>query len=605
MKKLAKMCLAAILATVFVGCLSVSWAASGSQGSAQSPQMGQIKKILGKATIMRPGARSAQTARTGDLVRARDRLETLSASKAWWSLRPSYSDQNDASLGPNSQLEFSGYAQKQGSSEVLLEVSTGIVRLIKVLPRTSPESTFMVTTPTALAWVDIPEETADFVVESLSPEMTVITVIRGTVRVKNISESINTVRTVQACQTVTIEQDKEPSEVRRVSSGILRSLIERTTIPGTLPEDVPSCDRSAQANQPEEQASAALIPPVVLVTPEIVIIPGDDPPETICPICHELRDGVCAPLPCPEGAVFDAAAPGCCACPPCHELRDGRCEPITCPDRAEFDPTAPGCCRCAHCHEVRDGECLQIQCPANNEFNVTAPGCCRPCGRCEELKENGHCGPIQCPEGGMYDPAAESCCTFMISGPPKSGAPPAPQTGTPFRVVPYHTPDRRFPDGDPSECNLTCPKGQRLDPVACRCIPAGGCNLTCPKGQRLDPSACKCVPNGICNRTCPRGKRLDSAACKCVPQMSHKDTARKTRSEKQVTSVKPQTEHRRTLRRTEPVKPRTVQPTVKPRTTPSLKPNHGPMMRMKQGKRMSSCPECVHVQPRDPTTDLM
>ncbi len=260
MSKLAKKCLAAILAGIVAGCLSVSWAASGSQSSVQSPRMGQIERILGKATILRPGARSAQTAGAGDSVLVRNRLETLSGSMAWWSLRSSYLDQSDASLGQNSQLEFSGYAQNEESSDVWLGIPTGIVRLMKVLPRTSSESTFMATTSTTLVWVDAPERAADFVVESLSPEMTVITVIRGTVRVKNISESLNTIRTLQACQTVTIEQDTEPSKVRRVSSGILRSLIERTTIPGSLPITIPSCSMAVVPEEPIPSISMAEIP---------------------------------------------------------------------------------------------------------------------------------------------------------------------------------------------------------------------------------------------------------------------------------------------------------------------------------------------------------
>ncbi len=211
MKTLAERCFAGVVGVILVGCLSASWAQSGSQVSAQNPKIGKIKKIEGKAQILPPGATAPRSAQAGDWIRVRDRLETLQASKAWWSFHPFSPDKNDASLGENSQLEFSGFERERGSSSVSLGVSAGIVRFIKLLPKSSRESSFTVAAPAALAWVDTPQETADFVVESLDPRKTQITVIRGTVKVRNISAAITTVRTVRACQMVTVEEIKEPS----------------------------------------------------------------------------------------------------------------------------------------------------------------------------------------------------------------------------------------------------------------------------------------------------------------------------------------------------------------------------------------------------------
>jgi hypothetical protein len=508
-------------------------------------RVGQVEQVQGTAFLAKPHQVEAIPAVEQSPVYVQDLLFAQGDSNVWWHFPDLQTSPKDASLGADSYLKFLGYAQSDSGANMSTEVPQGIVRFITKLPNTDPASSFTVNSPTALAWALPGAEPADFVVEAYDKSTVKITVIWGLVAVKNVSEDLKVVRLLKSCQSVTVQRDQEPGPVTGVSSDTLRTLISLTTIPGTLPEDVPSCERSAEVYPPEEYPLIApLVPPVVLITiPEIVIIPGDDPPGTDCPVCYQPQAGGCAPLACPQGMTFDAAA--------------------------------PGCCKCAQCHEVRDGQCLQIQCPANNEFSVTAPGCCRPCGRCEQLQANGQCGPIQCPEGGIYDPSSESCCTFMISGPPpKSSPPPAPQIGAPLRMVPFNPTGPRFPDGDPNGCSLRCPPGQRVDRIACRCIPSGGCNITCPEGQRLDRAACKCIRERICDRTCPPGQRLHRAACKCLPHMSHKDTVK-----------------RKTVKGDNVTKPHKTQ--WKPRVAPPLNHrNQKPMMRMNSGKRLSSCIEC-------------
>ena len=89
--------------------------------------------------------------------------------------------------------------------------------------------------------------------------------------VRNLNDQIPTERHVRSCQMVIVERDQEPSEVMPVGPEVLRALIRQTTIPGTLPTDVPSCARQLQpAPVPAEQ----FIPPDFI--PDVIEgIPGD------------------------------------------------------------------------------------------------------------------------------------------------------------------------------------------------------------------------------------------------------------------------------------------------------------------------------------------
>ena len=225
----------------------------GAERPSDSQQIGAVKRIQGTAAVKRAGAVSATPIRERDPVYLEDILETQMDSKAWWrwsapgaDARPAGSspDISDASLGMDSSLQFLFFERDQASTSFSAAVDVGIVRFIKKLVKLHRHLSFNIVSPTASIEVVPTRRAADFTVEVLEgPTLrTVVTVIWGEVRVRNVSDKLTQERTVRSCQTVTVEQDKEPSPVRGVPEATLRELIRRTTIPNTLPEDVPACE---------------------------------------------------------------------------------------------------------------------------------------------------------------------------------------------------------------------------------------------------------------------------------------------------------------------------------------------------------------------------
>ena len=151
---------------------------------------------------------------------------------------------------------------------------------MKKLPKGTPPSSFAVFTPTALVAIIPTDETADFFVEDLDPNKTQITVNFGAVMVKNVSEQLPQQQILRSCQTVVVERDREPSGIMGVTEDVLRELINRTTIPGTLSNRVANCRRTVMPPEgpwyPDYLPEPGIVIPYgpgFLPPPGIVIIP--------------------------------------------------------------------------------------------------------------------------------------------------------------------------------------------------------------------------------------------------------------------------------------------------------------------------------------------
>ncbi len=173
-------------------------------------------------------------------------------------------EESDASLGQDSELTFSSYTEDRKSSQFSAHASKGIVRFIKKLPVTTPESSFTITSPTAYVDVVPTDRAADFFVEVFDNKVRV-TVLWGEVRVKSISDQFKEERQLTSCQQVTVEADQNPGPIASVSTDIMTALIKLTTIANTLPEDVPMCE-------------GGTTPPVPPLPPEQPPLPPEQPP---------------------------------------------------------------------------------------------------------------------------------------------------------------------------------------------------------------------------------------------------------------------------------------------------------------------------------------
>jgi hypothetical protein len=160
--------LGALLALALGSCFNYSytWARdSDPTPVSQQEQIGAIKRIMGNVSIRRVGE-SPQAVKENDAVFLQDILRTDRAGKAWWrSGRKGSPQQGDASLGNSSLLEFVRFDQEGSSSDFSGEVDQGIVRFIRDLPKSTPRSHFIISTPTAIIEVLPTDRPADFVVE--------------------------------------------------------------------------------------------------------------------------------------------------------------------------------------------------------------------------------------------------------------------------------------------------------------------------------------------------------------------------------------------------------------------------------------------------------
>ena len=91
---------------------------------------------------------------------------------------------------------------------------------------------------------------------------------------RNISPQTKESRVLTSCQEVDVERDQEPGDIKWVSSDTMKELVKRTTIPRTLPEDVPSCER-LKTEVLLDVTAVYLPPPGVALFPAVPVpVPG-------------------------------------------------------------------------------------------------------------------------------------------------------------------------------------------------------------------------------------------------------------------------------------------------------------------------------------------
>lgn len=216
----------------------IAWAASG---RSEAEPIGEVRQAQGAVAVMRGGKEEPKALSDFDSVYVQDAILTRANSKLWCNLERTALDQADASLGANSLLKFFASQVQGDTSSLVAGVEHGSVRFIKKLEGTNPASAFVLATPTALVQVVPTEEAADFVIEVIDSQRTVVTVLWGKVVVKNIAEELTEARLLSSCRAVLVEQGREPLPPSGVSADRMNALISQTTVPGSLPRAIPSC----------------------------------------------------------------------------------------------------------------------------------------------------------------------------------------------------------------------------------------------------------------------------------------------------------------------------------------------------------------------------
>lgn len=483
-----------LLATAMVGSLimEASWAANpdfGTSGAFQySQELARVGATQGETKIQRAGEAQFKKLSTNEPLYLMDFLSTARGAKIWWKgSDPAwwpFAESTHGSLGENTIFGFASFQKSGASAQFTGQVNKGIVRFIKKLPMTDPPSRFSVRTPTA--WIDVmpTDRAADFVLETVDESRTTVTVIWGEVKVRNVSEQLKEERVLTSCQEVDVEKDKEPGEIRWVSSDTMKNLIKRTTIPNTLPTDVPSCERLK--TEVILRPGAVLVPPPGVV---VVPVPVPTPPTQKCP--------------CPPGSYVDPATNQCSCCPPGRLYNEANCDcACPCPPNHEFDPTYQKCVPC------RQGSTNGSALGSAKDGGSAPCRCSCPCPQGQALLPGTGCVP-ECPRGFTlsYDTSEglPHRCPICVqsSVPLTAGCTGDTQCGRCETCV-------------QGNCvRKTCPEGQALN-ERCECAPLIGreppaCqeDAQCPACQKCREGKCVSVI------TCPLLQKLNLATCQC------------------------------------------------------------------------------------------
>ena len=258
------------LLLVFIPRTQNVWAAT--EGTGDEP-VGSAQQIQGISALMRAGETDFRALKEFEPIYVQDVIHTRGNSKLWWTMDRTDADESDASLGAESSLKFFAYHAHEAGSAFVGGMQRGSARFVKKLHNTNPASAFIVATPTALVQVVPTEEAADFVIQVIDSQRTIVTVLWGKVVVKNIAEELTQARLLRSCRSTLIEQGRPPLPSAWVSADRLIALISQTTIPGTLPMAIPSCSDAAI---PEE-----LVPPVSMLQTEAPMVQFSPPPALV------------------------------------------------------------------------------------------------------------------------------------------------------------------------------------------------------------------------------------------------------------------------------------------------------------------------------------
>jgi hypothetical protein len=484
--------------------VAISCAADQSTGTVpyswQKEVLATVGAVQGDTKVQRAGEAQFKKIAAKSPLYIMDFLSTGKNSKLWWqgvfnAFTPSDRwkpgpDVTHGSLGADSVFGFKQFERAGASYRFVGYVQKGTVRFIKTLPNTSPPSTFTIGTHTA--WIEVlpSDRAADFIVESKNEALTTVTVLWGKVRVRNVSPQTKESRVLTSCQEVDVERDQEPGEIKWVSSDTMKELVKRTTIPRTLPEDVPSCER-LKSEVILDRTEVYLPPPGVALYPAIVPIPVAIPGEN--PEC------------CPPGKIYNRRT-GQCVCP-CPEGE--RPPPPSVGNGSTVNSVGPiGTGPCGSCRRGAsfNSETCTCECPCPGGVLLPGQGCV-----------------AQCPEG--YNVAYDSSnsppyrCSYCVQYPPGIVVDPIPP---PLSQCQDDTRCDRCQGCVDGNCvPRICREGFFLDRMTCECRPItqNGAARGCAEGQQCPP--CQTCQNGFCvsttNVICSDQQRLNVSTCQCEP----------------------------------------------------------------------------------------
>ncbi|MFH1115967.1 MAG: hypothetical protein V1792_18805 [Pseudomonadota bacterium] len=198
------------------------------------------------------------------------------------------------SVGSNSTLFVAGRETQQGTLADV-QLIQGILRASSFGAGGGTPKPYALTTPIAAIAPSALDTEADFVVEVIEPTVTVLTVLKGSVGVKNLTLQGSEEVPVGPCRSVFVEEGKPVSEAAVVPADALEKLVEDATIAGTKLADVRVCGLGTTARQPRPAPTLPpdysyvededvdyyypydeieVYPPDVAAGPMVIVLPG-------------------------------------------------------------------------------------------------------------------------------------------------------------------------------------------------------------------------------------------------------------------------------------------------------------------------------------------
>lgn len=220
-----------------------------------------VQAISGQAYIAAADEGDSKDLQRGDRVGLWKTVRTEAEGKLLLDIERAFS----ASMGPLSTV-FLSSSETDGRTIPDLQVIEGAVRAVST---GSDSDSYSVTTPIISLSPTSAGKEADFVVEVYEPTVTMVTVLKGEVRIKDLSSEKPAEETLKACRSMRYEEGKAPSESFRISATTAEKLISDTTVQGSAISDVQVCEMEKE--EPSRGARRYEEPAYTYIDPEYYV----------------------------------------------------------------------------------------------------------------------------------------------------------------------------------------------------------------------------------------------------------------------------------------------------------------------------------------------
>ncbi len=212
---------------IAVMCFAWVWP-PGSDAQVVSSPLAMVEAVNGSADITAKPNQEPTALTVGDIINTGATISANERSKVFLQWETGIR----TSLGEVSSISL---AQKQDQKGFvnLVDLKEGIVRVTKQSGGGNM-TPYKVTTPVASIEPLNYNEPVDFLIEAYTPTTSAVSVISGTVLVKNLTVNHPTETVVSSCHVAYIDKGEHKLDVFALKSDQIISLMEGTTIPGTV-----------------------------------------------------------------------------------------------------------------------------------------------------------------------------------------------------------------------------------------------------------------------------------------------------------------------------------------------------------------------------------